>query len=268
MKDNFSLTIPYPPRRWIWMLSINIVCFPTIIAFGVILFSDKLSVNDFRVAYAYSLIIYLLSPYFWYSISAVPISIIIERDKSIVLVRRFFWTKQYIFDHLDDFVVVKDYITEQYSSELPTTVVLYNFFETNKDAPDSIVNSMKVVAEDDSSIKSFGVGRGYDFIYASKDYVVFWTDETLQDGLLYSENIRSAVKATPHISRYSKRDKEKLPARTPRAWTCVQLLPQRRTESSRQGFPVSQIQIRQCEHNIIFCGLFSQTSVSCSSIAK
>ena len=81
------------------MLSINIVCFPTIIAFGVILFSDKLSVNDFRVAYAYSLIIYLLSPYFWYSISAVPISIIIERDKSIVLVRRFFWTKQYIFDH-------------------------------------------------------------------------------------------------------------------------------------------------------------------------
>ena len=103
--------------------------------------------------------------------------------------------EQYIFDHLDDFVVVKDYITEQYSSELPTTVVLYNFFETNKDAPDSIVNSMKVVAEDDSSIKSFGVGRGYDFIYASKDYVVFWTDETLQDGLLYSENIRSAVKS-------------------------------------------------------------------------
>ncbi len=103
--------------------------------------------------------------------------------------------EQYIFDHLDDFVIVKDYITEQYSSELPTTVVLYNFFETNEDVSDSIVNSMKVVAEDDSSIKSSDVGRGYDFIYATEDYVVFWTDETLQDGLLYSENIRSAVKS-------------------------------------------------------------------------
>lgn len=35
-----------------------------------------------------------------------------------------------------------------------------------------------------------------------------------------------------------------------------------RTESSRQGFPVSQIQIRQCEHDIQFSGLFSQTSIS------
>lgn len=78
---------------------------------------------------------------------------------------------------------------------MPTTVVLYNFFETNEDVSDSIVNSMKVVAEDDSSIKSSDVGRGYDFIYATEDYVVFWTDETLQDGLLYSENIRSAVKS-------------------------------------------------------------------------
>ena len=29
------------------------------------------------------------------------------------------------------------------------------------------------------------------------------------------------------------------------------------SESSRQGFPVSQIQIRQCEHDIQFGGLFS-----------
>ena len=103
--------------------------------------------------------------------------------------------EQYIFDHLDDFIVVKDYITEQHQSELPTTVYLYNFFETNEDAPDSIVNSMKVVVKNDSSIKSSDVGRGYDFIYATEDYVVFWTDETIQDGLLYSENIRSAVKS-------------------------------------------------------------------------
>ena len=103
--------------------------------------------------------------------------------------------EQYIFDHLDDFIVVKDYITEQHQSELPTTVYLFNFFETNEDAPDSIVNSMKVVAKNDSSIKSSDVGRGYDFIYATEDYVVFWTDETIQDGLLYSENIRSAVKS-------------------------------------------------------------------------
>ena len=36
----------------------------------------------------------------------------------------------------------------------------------------------------------------------------------------------------------------------------------RRTKSSRQAEPVSQNQIRQREHNIEFCGLFSQASVS------
>ena len=41
-----------------------------------------------------------------------------------------------------------------------------------------------------------------------------------------------------------------------------------RTESSRQGFPVSQIQIRQCEHDIQFGGLFSQTPISCFSISE
>ncbi len=40
------------------------------------------------------------------------------------------------------------------------------------------------------------------------------------------------------------------------------------TESSRQGFPVSQIQIRQCEHDIQFGGLFSQTPISCFSISE
>lgn len=37
------------------------------------------------------------------------------------------------------------------------------------------------------------------------------------------------------------------------------------TESDRQAGPVSQNQIRKCEQNIQFCGLFSQTSVSCCS---
>ncbi len=41
-----------------------------------------------------------------------------------------------------------------------------------------------------------------------------------------------------------------------------------RTESSRQGFPVSQIQIRQCEHDIQFGGLFSQPPISCFSISE
>lgn len=99
MNDSFSFTIPYPPKRWIWMLLKKLACFPIIPAFFVILFSENLSINDFGVAYLYCIIIFVLSPHFWYSISAVPISIIIERDESIVLVRRFFWTKKYIFDH-------------------------------------------------------------------------------------------------------------------------------------------------------------------------
>ena len=41
-----------------------------------------------------------------------------------------------------------------------------------------------------------------------------------------------------------------------------------RTGSDRQRFPVSQIQIRQCEHDIQFGGLFSQTPISCFSISK
>ncbi|MBQ8920931.1 MAG: hypothetical protein IJ060_02055 [Oscillospiraceae bacterium] len=41
-----------------------------------------------------------------------------------------------------------------------------------------------------------------------------------------------------------------------------------RTESSRQGFPVSQIQICQCEHDIQFGGLFSQTPISSFLISE
>ena len=40
------------------------------------------------------------------------------------------------------------------------------------------------------------------------------------------------------------------------------------TDSSCQAGPVSQNQIRKCEQDIQFCGLFSQTSVSCFSKAK
>ena len=38
-----------------------------------------------------------------------------------------------------------------------------------------------------------------------------------------------------------------------------------RTDSSCQAGPVSQNQIRKCEQDIQFCGLFLQTSVSCFS---
>lgn len=41
-----------------------------------------------------------------------------------------------------------------------------------------------------------------------------------------------------------------------------------RTGSSRQTWSVSQNQIRTCEQDVQFCGLFSQTSVSCFSKAK
>lgn len=41
-----------------------------------------------------------------------------------------------------------------------------------------------------------------------------------------------------------------------------------RTNSSCQTWSVSQNQIRKCEQDIQFCGLFSQTSVSCFSKAK
>ena len=41
--------------------------------------------------------------------------------------------------------------------------------------------------------------------------------------------------------------------------------PHMRTDSSCQAGPVSQNQIRKCEQDIQFCGLFLQTSVSCFS---
>lgn len=48
----------------------------------------------------------------------------------------------------------------------------------------------------------------------------------------------------------------------------IQITSHRHTESDRRRKSVSQIQIRQCEHNIQFGSLFSQTSVSCFSIPK
>ena len=101
--------------------------------------------------------------------------------------------EQYIVDHIEDFTAVKDYMTEQYSDELPVTVALYDI--EIEDVPDYLSGSMKVVSEDDPNIESYGVGRRYYYMYLTEEYVVFWSDETLHDGLLYSENIRSAVKA-------------------------------------------------------------------------
>lgn len=48
----------------------------------------------------------------------------------------------------------------------------------------------------------------------------------------------------------------------------VRLSAARHTESDRQRFSVSQIQIRQCEHDINFGSLFSQTSISSFTIPK
>lgn len=42
----------------------------------------------------------------------------------------------------------------------------------------------------------------------------------------------------------------------------------KRSELDRQARPVSQIQIRQCEHHVQFCSLLSQTSVSCLSVPE
>ena len=48
----------------------------------------------------------------------------------------------------------------------------------------------------------------------------------------------------------------------------IQFFTQRHTESDRRRKSISQIQIRQCEHDILFSGLFSQTSVSSPAIMK
>ena len=48
----------------------------------------------------------------------------------------------------------------------------------------------------------------------------------------------------------------------------IQFFMQRHTESDRRIKSVSQIQIRQCEHDILFSGLFFQTSVSSPAIMK
>ena len=48
----------------------------------------------------------------------------------------------------------------------------------------------------------------------------------------------------------------------------IQFFTQRHTESDRRRKFIIQIQIRQCEHDILFSGLFSQTSVSSPAIMK
>ena len=60
----------------------------------------------------------------------------------------------------------------------------------------------------------------------------------------------------------------KTPGKNAESIDLCPIIAQRRTESDRQGFPVSQIQIRQCEHDEVFGCLFSQTSVSCLTIAE
>lgn len=62
--------------------------------------------------------------------------------------------------------------------------------------------------------------------------------------------------------------KKTQPTQKLKAQRYVQFSSAGRTESSRQGFPVSQIQIRQREHDIQFCSLFSQTSISCFPISE
>ena len=52
------------------------------------------------------------------------------------------------------------------------------------------------------------------------------------------------------------------------AWFDLAHVVQRRTNLSCQARPVRQNQIRQCEHDIQFCNLFSQTAVSGFSISK
>lgn len=42
----------------------------------------------------------------------------------------------------------------------------------------------------------------------------------------------------------------------------------RHTESGGQATLVSQIQVRQCEHHMKFCGLFSSAFISCLAIPK
>ena len=66
---------------------------------------------------------------------------------------------------------------------------------------------------------------------------------------------------------YSDQEKTQ-PAQKLKAQRYVQFSSAGRTESSRQGFPVSQIQIRQCEHDIQFSGLFSQTPISSFPISE
>ncbi len=102
--------------------------------------------------------------------------------------------EQYIYDHIEDFNNVKDYMADLYGSELPVTVPLYNVLD-NEDfnIPDDIRDSFIVVTKDDPKIEAYAVGRGYDFMYIDEDYVIIWTDETLQDGIMFSDNIRNSI---------------------------------------------------------------------------
>ena len=71
-------------------------------------------------------------------------------------------------------------------------------------------------------------------------------------------------RATPHNSGMKKASpKEDATIKTYRS-----ILFARRTESSLNRKSVGQIQIRQCEHDIVFGSLFSQTSISCFTISE
>ena len=79
-----------------------------------------------------------------------------------------------------------------------------------------------------------------------------------------SDYHKETLRATPHNCEVKKASSEEDATMK----TYRSILIAGRTESSLNRKPVGQIQIRQCEHDIQFGGLFSQTSISCFAISE
>ncbi len=94
MNEVLSLSIKYPPKRWILILCLLFVI-PLIIIVILAIVDER---RSYLVSFVVGYICYLLS-YFWYDVAPVPVQIKVGLNSTEVLVKRFFWTKRYEFKH-------------------------------------------------------------------------------------------------------------------------------------------------------------------------
>jgi len=113
--DELVLKISYPPIWWIGYLCFYVMVLPP--AFTLLsLFFDKISGESNAIGFLPSclliLFILIILPAFWNSVAPVPVEIRVGKDSTYVIVKVFFWTKQYEYKH-DDCILYEKRRQEQ-----------------------------------------------------------------------------------------------------------------------------------------------------------